>query len=208
MRQITYNDDGLALVRSMKHRTFSRIFHDGACQFVFDFSVDHVVAIPIDLVAATQNKSDEAITVRFESKTGTYDPSEHDDCLFSDSVIDRIWIARTVLYCTDFTPFKTEEEAMRGIPDSTPTGSKLREILRTSTGGYDEIVCHPYSIHRDPSFSNEHSNLVDAGILIQIGDRFLSCFSRNNGFIIPTLVQSQQEMENDEDLPHYQLIEV
>ncbi len=133
----------------MKRRTFSRIVHDGACQFVFDFSADRVVALPTDLAAATQNTRDEAITVRFESKSGTYDPSEQDNCLFSDSVIDRIWIARTVLYFTDFTPFRTEEEAMRGIPDSTPTGSKLREILRTSTGGYDETLCHPDSIHRD-----------------------------------------------------------
>lgn len=160
------------------------------------------------LAAATQNKSDEAITVHFESKSGAYSPSEHDICLFADAVIDRIWIARTVLYFTDFTPFKSEEDAIRGIEDSTPIGRILREMMRTSTGGYEEIVTRPNSIGNDPSFSDENSNLVDAGIIVQIGDRFLSCFSRYNGFIIPTLVRSQEEMENDEDISHYQLIEV
>ena len=208
MREITYNADDLAILRSMKHRAFSRIFHDGSFQFVFDFSVDYVIAIPADLVAATQNKSDEAITVRFESKHGTYDPSEHDNCLFSDSMIDQIWIARTVLYFTEFTPYETEEDAIRDIPDSTPTGRKLRELLRTSTGGHSEIVCHPESVHLDPSFSDEHSNLVDAGILIRIGDRFLSCFSRTNSFILTTVVQSQQELDNDDDIPNYHLIEL
>jgi len=208
VRQITYNDDDLALLRSLKRRAFSRIYHDGHYQFVFDFSVDHITATPTDLVAATQNKSDEAITVRFESQSGRYDPSEHDKCLFSDSTIDRIWVARTALYFTDFTPYESEEDAIRDIPDTTPTERKLRELLRTSTGGYSEVVCHPDSAHLDPSFSREHSNLVDAGILIQIGDRFLSCFSRTNSFIIPTVVQSQQELDNDDDFPNYHLIEL
>jgi hypothetical protein len=131
--------------------------------------------------------------------------------LFADAVIDRIWIARTVLYFTDFKLFKSEEDAMRGMEDSTPIGRILRETMRTSTGGYNEIVCHPNLIGNDSSFSDfsdEHLNLVDAGIIVQIGDRFVSCFSRNNGFIIPTLVRSQQEMDNDEDISHYQLIEV
>jgi hypothetical protein len=175
---------------------------------VFAFPNDHVTAYPTDHVAATQNKSDEAIMVRFESKAGAYDPAEHDKCLFSDSTIDRIWVARTVLYFTGFTPYESGEDAIRDIPDTTPTGRKLRELLRTSTGGYSEIVCHPDSVHLDPSFSDEHSNLVDAGVLIQIGDRFLSCFSRNNGFIIPTVVQTQQQLDNDDDFPHYHLIEL
>ena len=175
---------------------------------MFDFLDGHVTACPTDRVAATQNKSDEAIAVRFESKTGAYNPTEHDKCLFSDSTINRIWIARTVLYFTDFTPYESEEGAIRDIPDTTPTGRKLRELLRTSTGGYSEIVCHPDSVHLDPAFSDEHSNLVDAGVLIEIGDRFLSCFSRNNSFIIPTVVQTKQELDNDDDIPHYSLIEL
>lgn len=133
MRLITYNDDDLTLMRSMKRRSLSRVFHDGAYQLVFDFSTDRVLAFPISLDAATQNKSDEAITVHFESKSGAYSPSKHDICLFANSVIDRIWIARTVLYFTDCTPFKSEEDAIRGIEDSTPIGRILRETMRTST---------------------------------------------------------------------------
>jgi len=175
---------------------------------VFEFSDDHVTACPTDHVAATQNKSDEAIMVRFELKSGEYASTEHDKCLFSDSTIDRIWVAQTVLYFTDFTPYESEEDAVRDIPDTTPTDRKIRELLRTSTGGYSEIVCHPESIHLDPLFSDEHSNLVDAGVLIQIGDRFLSCFSRNNGFIMPTVVQTQKELENDDNIPNYRFIEL
>ena len=208
VQHFTYNDDDLTLLRSLKYRPFSHIYHDGHYQFVFDFSDNHITACPTDFAATTQNKSDEAIMVGFESKTGTFNPTEQDKCLFTDAVIERLWITRTVLYFTDFTQYESEEDAIRDIPDTPPTGRKLRELLRTTTGGYSEIVCHPDFAHLDPSFSDEHANLVDAGVLMQIGERFLSCFSRNNGFIITTVVQSQQESGNDDDIPNYNLIEL
>lgn len=116
MQNFTYNDDDLTLLRSLNYRPFSHIYHDGHYQFVFDFSINHITACTSDLTATTQNKSYEVIIVRFESKTGTFIPTEHDKCAFTVAAIERLWITRTVLCFTGFTPYESDEDAIIDIP--------------------------------------------------------------------------------------------
>jgi hypothetical protein len=51
VQHFTYNDDDLTLLRSLKYRPFSHIYHDGHYQFVFDFSDNHITACPTDFAA-------------------------------------------------------------------------------------------------------------------------------------------------------------
>lgn len=196
----------------MKHQKCSQIYFDGCCQFAFIFPDRYITGCTDVLAAATQNDYDEAIRVRFDLTSGEYHPSEHDELLFSSCTIEQISIARTVLYFTDSTPFKSEQEAIeesiKEFPGSTKADKILRELIVSSTDGHSEIVSHPDIAPQDPDFSDEYSNLVDAGIIIQISDRFLYCLSYYNGFALSNLIQSQQELENDEDITSYQLIEV
>lgn len=212
MHRFIYDDDQIELIRALKNRQFSHIYHDDAYQFTFDFSTEHITAWPGENSAATQNQYDEAITVSFKLNSEPYHPSQHDRCLFSNSVIDKIWIARTVLYFTAFKPLHPEQEkslvSSQEWSGSTDLDRTIRNLIQASSGSYEEIVVHPDSDYVCSSISDEYMNLVDAGILVQVESSYLSCFSRNNGFIIRTTIQSQKEMSADEDILNYDFIEV
>lgn len=229
MQKIIYSESEIALLRSMKHQKCSQIYFDGCCQFAFVFPNRYITGRTDVLAAVTQNDYDEAIRVRFELKSGEYHPSKHDELLFFSCAIEQVWIARTVLYFTDSTPFESQEEAteesIREFPGSTQADKILRELIVSSTGGHSEIVSHPDTAPQEPDFSDEYANLIDAGIILQISERFLDarsfaeetsagshrflyCLSYYNGFALSNLIQSQQELENDEDITSYQLIAV
>lgn len=190
----------------MKRHTPQRIFSDEYYCVVFDYGDIHITVLPEDFVASSQNKFDEAIQAKFKRVDSTFQPREGEKILFQRKVIRRLWILRTLLYFTDHILYNSEEEALKDVEIKTETDKAIADILRKTTGGHDEVVCHPKSVEAQ-TVNKDFANLVDAGIMLEIDDKLLMCFSWNNSFSVVGKIMSLDELK-EEIAPFYDFIEI
>ncbi len=201
MKTHSYRENTVALFKLLKHHAPEGIFSDGQCQVVFDYKDFHIIAVLDVLVAASQNKSDEIISVEFKQIDSAFQPRKHDKLMFQNKAIDRLYILRTMLYFTDYIPFSSEAEAVNG-----ETNPILADLMKESPGRYEEVVCHPKSTEAE-SVNKEFANLVEAGIMLEIDRQLLICFAWCNGFCIVGDIISLDEIEK-EIAPFYEFIEI
>lgn len=206
MKTLFYKENTIALLQFLKSQMPKRIFSDQHCQVIFDYTNFYIAAYPEVSVAASQNKGDEIINAKFEHINSAFQPNEYDKLLFHNNVINRLWILRTMLYFTDLTFFNSEAEAVGDFQIETKTDRILADIIRKSTSGHDEVVCHPKSTEAE-SVNRDYANLVDAGIILEIDDKLLMCFSWNNGFGIVGETMLPNELK-DEIIPFYEFLEI
>ena len=205
MKTLAYDEDTLDLLNSLKRQTPKRITSD-EYSVSFDYGDFHIVASPEDFEAASQNDFDEVIRVKFERVDSSLQLGELEKVLFQNTAIDRIWILRTVLYFTNHETYNSEEEALGDFQIESETDEILAETLRKCTGGHQEIVCHPTAA-KDEKIDPEFSNLVDAGIMLEIDEHHLMCFSHNNSFFSVGRVMSVDELKTDV-IPYYEFVEI
>ena len=111
-----------------------------------------------------------------------------------------------MLYFTDRVLFNSEAESLGSFEIKTKTDKAIADILRQTTGGHDEVVCHPNSSEA-ANVNKEFVNLVDAGIMLEIDDRLLMCFAWNNGFWVVGRIMSLDEIKDDV-APFYEFVEI
>ncbi len=206
MNILAYGENTVALFDFLKRHTPERIFSDEHMQVIFDYGDFHIAAFPEDSVAASQNKSDETISAKFERVDSAFQPNEHDKLLFQDKSISRLWILRTLLYFTDHILYNSEAEALGDFEIKSKTDKAIADILRQTTGGHEEVVCHPKSAEAE-SVNQEFANLVDAGVMLEIEDKLLMCFAWNNGFQVVGRIMSLDELK-EEVAPFYEFVEI
>ena len=206
METLFYGENTIELFHYFKQCTPKRIFSDEFYCVVFDYSDFHITVMPEDFVAASQNDSDEMINAKFERVDSVFQPNENDKLLFQGKAICRLWILRTLLYFTDHVLFHSEEEALGDFEIKSETDKSIADIMRKTTGGHDEVVCHPRSAEAK-SVNKEFANLVDAGLMLEIDDKLLMCFSWNNSFSIVGRTMSLDELK-EEVAPFYEFVEL
>ena len=206
MNTLNYGENTIELFHYLKQHTPERIFSDEHYCVVFDYGGFHVTAMPEDFVAASQNDSDEAIRAKFERVDSTFQPREDEKVLFQRKAINRLWILRTLLYFTDHVLFNNEAEALGDFKIESETDKAMADIMRKTTGGHDEVVCHPKSAEAE-SVNKEFANLVDAGVMFEIEDKLLMCFSWNNGFWVVGKIMSLDELK-EKVAPFYEFVEM
>jgi len=206
MNILTDGENTIVLFELLKRQTPERIFSDEYHQVVFDYGDFHIAAFPEDFVAASQNKSDEMINAKFEGVDSIFQPNENDKLLFQGKAVSRLWILRTLLYFTDHVLFHSEEEALGDFEINSTTDKAIADIMRKTTGGHDEVVCHPKSAEAE-SVNKEFANLVDAGVMLEIADKLLMCFAWNNGFQVVGRIMSLDDLK-EEVAPFYEFVEL
>lgn len=206
MKAHTYGENIIELFRYLKRHTPKGIFSDEFYCVVFDYGDFHINAMPEDFVAASQNDTDEAITAKFERVDSIFQPRKDEKLLFQGKAISRLWILRTLLYFTDHILFNSEAEALGDFEINSETDKAIADIMRKTTGGHDEVVCHPKSAEAE-SVNAEFANLVDAGAMLEIEDKLLMCFSWNNSFSVVGRIMSLDELK-EEVAPFYEFVEI
>ncbi|MEM8830143.1 MAG: hypothetical protein AAGE96_12410 [Cyanobacteria bacterium P01_G01_bin.19] len=206
MKTLLYEKSTITLFEFLKRQTPKNIYSDGYLNVIFGYRTFHINALPEYFDAASQNKNDEIIRVRFEYIDSTFEPKEHHQLLFQGKTISRLWILRTLLYFTDHVFYNSEAEALGDFQVKTKIDRVIADIMRKSAGGHDEIVCHPKSIEAE-SADKKFSNLVDTGIMLEIDSKLLMCFSRDNGSCVVGNVMSLEKIK-EEIVPLYEFIEI
>ena len=196
-----YNKKHNALFKFLKHHQPERIFSDRHYQIIFDYKDFHIIAIPEVFIAASQNKYDEIISAEFKSVDSVFQPSTHEELIFQNKAIDRLWILRIMLYFTDYIPFDSEAEAI-----AEETNPILADLMKKSPGRYEEVVCHPKS-EEAKGVNQEFANLVDAGIMLEIDRQLLMCLALCNGFCIVGDIMCVDEIKQ-EVAPFYEFVEI
>lgn len=138
-----------------------------------------MAAEPEDHVALSQNPHDEIIFVRLARREEPYALRNDDQVLFERKPVARVWIARTVVWFTDHMAYDSAEEAVAGA-GAEKTKGFLRELLRSASGGYQEVVTHPSRAHLVESGL---ANMVDAGFVARVAGKDLACFSFWNSIV-------------------------
>jgi len=146
------------------------------------------------------------IHAKFERVDSAFQPNENDKLLFQGKAVNRLWILRTLLYFTDHILFNNEAEALGDFEIESETDEAIADIMRKTTGGHDEAVCHPKSAEAE-SVNKDFANFVDAGVMLEIGDKLLMCFAWNNGFQVVGRVMPLDEIK-EEVVPFYEFVEV
>ena len=145
------------------------------------------------------------INANFERVDSSYQPNEHDKLLFQNKAVSRLWILRTLLYFTDHVLYKSEAEALGDFEVKSKTDNAIADLLRQTSGGHDEVVCHPKSDEAQ-SVNQEFANLVDAGVMLEIDGKLLMCFSWSNGYWVVGKIMSLDELK--EVVPCYEFVEI
>ena len=206
MNILAYEENTITLFDFLKRHTPKRVFSDEHMQVIFDYGDFHISAFPEDFVAASQNKSDEMINAKFERVDSTFRPNEQDKMLFQGKAISRLWILRTLLYFTDHILFNSEAEVLGDFEVKSDTDKAIADILRQTTGGHDEVVCHPKSDEAKET-NQEFANLVDAGVMLEIDGKLLMCFALSNAFQVVGRVMSLEQLK-EEVVPCYEFVEI
>ncbi len=205
MNVLAYEENTIALLKLLKRQTPERIFSDEHNQVVFDYRDFHIAAFPENLDAASQNEFDEMINAKFERVNSTYQPNEHDKLLFQNTAISRLWILRTLLYFTDHVLYNSEAEALGDFEIKSETDNAIADLLRQTSGGHEEVVCHPKS-DEAKSVNQEFANLIDAGVMFEIDGKLLMCFSWKNGYWVVGKIMSLEELK--EVVSCYEFVEI
>ena len=206
MKTLLYEKSTITLFYFLKHQTPKSIYSDGYLNIIFGYRTFHINALPEYFDAASQNKYDEIIRAKFEYINSAFEPKEYHQLLFQGKTISRLWILRTLLYFTDHVLFNSEAEALGDFQVKTKIDRVIADMMRKSTGGHSEVVCHPKSTEAE-SVDKKFSNLVDAGIMLEIDSKLLMCFSWDNGSCVVGNVMSPEKIK-EEIVPSYEFIEI
>ena len=200
MKTFSYDRDTVAVFEFLKDNLPHRIYTNKFERVVFDYGNFHFIAEPDAFRGVSQDEGCEVLLADFKRIDSMFQPSIHDELMFKDKAIARIWILRTLLYFTEDAPFDRKAEALK---EPHPV---IANLIRTSSTAHEEIICHPDS-EEAKSINREFANLVDAGIMLEIDGQRLMCFSWGNGFGIVGNTMSIDELEA-EVVPEYKFIEV
>lgn len=206
MKKILYDDQTIEIFKILKSNSPKRMLSDEFMQVAFDYGNFYFIASPEDFIAASQNTNDEAIIVKFEKHNEAYKIHESEKVLFENPKISNIYILRTLLYFSDHINYKDRDEAISVMTKEEKENEILSDVLSKATGGHEEIVCHPQSDEAE-KVNKDFSNLVDAGILIEVNGEKLLCFSYFNSFSANGQTWTNKEIEEDL-LPFYEFIKV
>ena len=181
----TYTNSEIEFARHIKLYSPQNIWWDFAT-YVFDYGDFYFQIECVSELAATQNKSDEAIIGRFSKHFQPFVPGGHMKLICQDKNIEELYIVRVLLYFTTYSEYSKTKLLLNQVKQrlkSLLTGKNdpVGELLSKSIGGCEEITCHPKSDDAknvDPNYSN----LIDCGLLVQIDGKYLKAFVERNGF--------------------------
>jgi hypothetical protein len=185
--EYTFNIIEKKIIQKLKKSEPKRIWTEFV-KVIFEFEEYYVELECVPEIASSQNKADEAMTVKVREFKNSYLPSKNAKVIVENKPITDIKSVRTLLYFTDSI---TEPEQVKKIDSkwnrmlSKIAGirkSEIEKLLDGTTSSYhDEILCKPNS-DEAKKVNGEFSNLIDVGIILEIGKNYLPAFVQGNGY--------------------------
>ncbi|MBO0341054.1 hypothetical protein [Flagellimonas profundi] len=151
---------------------------------IFEFEQYYVELECVPKIASSQNRADEAMTVEVRKHNKQYLPCNNAKVLVENKPITDIKCVRTLLYFTDSMTSPDLDAHWNKILSiiGGTTERKIKKIFEESSSSYhDQIICKPNS-EESKKVKEAYSNLIDVGIILSIGDKFLPAFVRGNGY--------------------------
>ena len=213
MREYIYGNQEIKLIQHLLNNTPEKIWYNFV-YYIFDYGSYHLRPDCMSEQAKTQNDYDEAIIAELSRKDEKYDPNEHSVVVCENKSIENIYIVRAFLYFSTFRNYTKSEKLSNRFSYKLKSFFKLKtepldKIISETTGVGAEYVCHPKSEEVN-DVDLEYSNLLDVGLLIEIENRYLRAFLKNNGFGFH-IRKEKYFFETDdlkEDVEQYELIKV
>ncbi len=185
MKDYTYNEEELEFAKHIHSIPPKKIWWD-FMTCIFDYGDFYFQVQCVSEIADTQNKSDEAITGKFTKHHNPFVPEKYNMLLCENKRIDELYIVRVFLYFTNsetysktkiiFNKARTKaKELLTGKSDT------FGNLVSGASSGHKEITCHPKS-EQAKKVDEKYSNLIDAGLLLQIDGKWLKAFVERNGF--------------------------
>ena len=208
----TFNEIEKDIIQRLKNAEPKRIWNEFV-KVVFEFEEYYVELVCVPEIASSQNKADEAMTVKVREFKNSYLPSKNAKVIVENKPITDIKSVRTLLYFTDSI---TEPAQVKKIDSkwnrmlSKIAGirkSEIENLLDGTTSSYhDEILCKPNS-DEAKKVNGEFSNLIDVGIILEIGKNYLPAFVQGNGYGFAHLERKPllKSEELKEELIEYEL---
>ncbi|GAA4976351.1 hypothetical protein [Algibacter aquimarinus] len=175
------------IIQRLKNSEPKRIWTE-FIKVIFEFEEYYIELECVPEIASSQNKADEAMTAKVREFKKSYLPYENAKILVENKPITDIKTVRTFLYFTDSI---TEPAKVKKIDSkwnrmlSKIAGirkSEIEKLLDGTTSSYhDEILCKPNS-DEAKKINGEFSNLIDVGIILEIGENYLPAFVQGNGY--------------------------
>ena len=206
MKKFLYDDKTIELFKKLENHPPQKILSDEFYQVGFDYGDNHILATPKDFIANSQNKGDEAIIIEFVEYNSPYKIHESERVMFENPSISRVFILRTLLYFTNHITYRNKVEAVSKMSAEEKADEVFYDILSETTGGHEEIICNPQS-EAVREINAEFSNLVDAGILLEIDGTYLGCFSNHNSFSAGGQVWNDEEISKY-IVPYYEFVKI
>ena len=212
IKEFLFTDHELNLVEELKVKQPIRIWNSWV-KVIFEYDICYIELECIPELAASQHESDEAMTVRISKKEENYIPEKHSKVLIENPQISEIKTARIFLYATDMITDPVEiqetENSWNKILSfiSNLRKSKIEKIFEGLQSSYhSQVVCHPES-EEAKNIKSKFSNLIDVGLLLKIGDKYLRLFIVSNGYGFNLDYRPFiNEQELNEGIENYQLL--
>jgi hypothetical protein len=210
--EYTFNNIEKKIIQKLKKSEPKRIWTEFV-KVIFEFDEYYIELECVPKIASSQNKGDEAMTVKILEIENKYNPTENAKVITENEQIKDIKSVRTFLYFTDSI---TEPAKVKKIDSkwnkmlSKIAGirkSEIEKLLEGTTSSYhDQVLCKPNS-EESKKAKGEFSNLIDVGIILEIGDKFLPVFVQGNGYGFAHLERKPLLTEKDlkRELIEYEL---
>jgi hypothetical protein len=185
MKEYIYKDKEIGLVLHLLNNQPKKIWWDFV-SYAFDYGNYHLSLDCVDKQADTQNKFDEAIIAELSKVDKPFEPTEHTKLVCENKNIDNIYIVRTFLYFSTFQNYSEPKKLVNRVRYKLKSILKgkndpIDDLISQSTGGGEEIICHPKSEEVN-KINPDYSNLLDVGLLLEIEGKCLKSFLETNGF--------------------------
>ena len=182
MKEYTYNENEIELVRHLLNYTPKKIWWDFV-RYYFDYGEYYIKLNCVDKIADSQNKIDEAIIGEITREENAFKPDKDAKLVCENKKIDNAHIVRTFLYFSTFRDYSAPEKLTNRIKHKLKTlltGKKdpAGDLISRTTGIGEELICHPKSDEAkkvNPAFAN----LLDIGLLLEIEGKFFKSIHRN-----------------------------
>ena len=182
-----FDDIEREIIEELKNSRPKRIWTE-YIKVIFEYEDYFVELECVPEIADSQNKADEAMTVKIRKENGNYKPYKSAQVICENEQIKEINTVRTFLYFTDSI---TEPKKVQKMDSkwnrimSKIAGIRKSEIDKilegTSSSYHSEIICKPNSEDAKKA-SPEYSNLIDVGILVSTKEKYLPIFVQSNGY--------------------------
>jgi hypothetical protein len=183
MKKYLYTESDIEVIRQLKFQTPKKIWWN-VIQYVFEFEDNNLIIESkcSNELPVTSNSHARVMISEIKKSNDIFTPNEMSILLCENEKITDIFIARTLLYFSDYEkPKKSFKKIIISLLNSIrgSNDKKIDSYLNQIDGIYHDFVIHPNS-DLVLNINEESKNLVDVGLLIVLNNKFIKSYLEQN----------------------------